>query len=222
MPYQPHTLITCGGTLSEVSGQDEIWQVGIRGFNTGGGPVDPSQHGALALVVAVGPAGTTGLSQWFTNVKSHMANIAQLKWVKVVNIGPTGAYTSDPTIFQYPSPIVGVNPAALPSFCTLVLSFTTGKSFGKARSGRIYPPNYGCSLGGGAIITTSLQNDLRDSALQFLSSVDQAGDEFDFNPTVISSSGVSNPITGVRVGNVIDTQRRRKNAVGETYVSAPR
>lgn len=222
MPYQPHTLITCGGSLSEVSGQDEIWQVGIRGFNTGGGPVDPSQHAALALVVAVGPGGTTGLGQWYSNVKSHMASTALLKWVKVVNIGPTGAYTSGPTVFNYPTPIAGVNPGALPSFCTLALSFTTGKNFGKAKSGRIYPPNFGCSLGGGAIITPALQADLRDSALQFLSAVDQAGDQFDFNPTVISSSGVSNPITGVRVGNVIDTQRRRKDKVAETYVSAPR
>lgn len=222
MPFQPHTLITCGGDLQEIVANDEIWQVGIRGFNQGGGPVGQGQLAALAEHVAVGDAGTTGLAQWFAAAQSHHCDSANLRWVKVANIGANGQYTGAPAIYQFGTPVAGAQPRATPSFCCVSVGFTTGKSFGRARSGRIYPPNYAVGLIGGSQISSSSQTDLCNAGLQFLSAVDVSGDQYDFNPTVISKSGVSNPITGVRCGNVYDTQRRRKDAVRETYVSLPR
>jgi hypothetical protein len=37
----------------------------------------------------------------------------------------------------------------------------------------------------------------------------------------VSSQGVIREITGVRVGNVIDVQRRRKDAIQEVYSAGP-
>lgn len=222
MPYQPHTYITCGGGNIEVADNDEIWQVGIRGFNQGGGPVGQGQLQALAQHVAVGDDGNTGLAQWFHAANSYNGNEAFLRWVKVANIGANGDYTGEPAIYQFGTPIAGTAGGQAPSFCSVALSWTTGKSFGRARSGRIYPPNWATPRSYGAAITAAAQTNLVQSALQFLSSVDVSGDQYDFNPSVVSRSGVSNPITGVRVGNLYDVQRRRKNAVAETYQSAPR
>lgn len=222
MPYQPHTLITCGGKLYETGTLDEIWQVGVRGFNQGGGPVGQGQLQALATHVATGDSGNTGLAKWFTDSVSHIGNATQLNWVKCVNIGANGDYTGAPAIYQFGTPVLGGSAADAPSFCCVALSWTTGKSFGRARGGRIYPPNFGATRSSGAQITSSVQADLVQSALEFLSAVDVSGDQYDFNPSVVSASGVSNPITGVRVGNIYDTQRKRKDATRETYVSSPR
>lgn len=221
MAYPPHTLVTCGGTLAEKAASDEIWQVGIRGVNNDGGPVDASQLEALAEAIATGDDLTPGLDDWFTSANSHMANPSQLRWVKAANIGPDGNYTSEPGIYEYPAPVTAGNTQAAPSFCSVSLSWTTGSSFGFAQRGRIYPPNFATAIQIGSKITAAHQADLVLSAGEFLLAVDKNASEYNFEPSVVSSHGVFRKITGVRVGDVYDTQRRRKDAVAETYLSAP-
>lgn len=222
MAYQPHIYVTVGGDLLEVAANDEIWQVGLRGFTGGGGQFNPGDLDDFAEAIAVGPGGTTGMSQWFQNSASYMCNDANLRWVKVALINAAGDYQSAPGIYEFGSPVPGAAGAVAPSFNCVSLGFTTGKSFGRARSGRIYPPNYGCPKTFGAAITSAAQTALLDSALQFLSAASvQIDGKGALVPHVVSKSGVSNPITGVRVGNLYDVQRRRKNAVGETYATSP-
>lgn len=222
MAYQPHTYITCGGANIEVADGDEIWQVGIRGFSGGNVPIAQGDLPELAQKVAIGPDTTSGLARWFHDASYHHPSEVTLNWVKVANINAAGDYSGEPAIYQFGTPIAGQGAQVVPSFLSCSLGFTTGKSFGRARSGRIYPPNYGTPSTYGAAITSGAQTDLVASALEFLSAVSQVlGDGSEFMPHVVSKSGVSNAITGVRVGNIWDVQRRRKNAVSETYVSSP-
>jgi len=215
MAYQPHTLVTMGGRNKEITAYDEIWQIGFRGFNVPDGhtPMDPSQFENYVTQMAV------PLATWWGSTKAHNANTAYLDWVKVVNIGADGTYSSDPYIGEVE---LGPGPATplLPAFCCIVNSWTTDRRAGKARFGRVYPPNYGAPLDTGSSISSSVASDMCDAAGALLTAVSDSGDEFNFVPYVVSRSGVSNPITGVRVGNVIDVQRRRKNAVPETYIDA--
>lgn len=221
MAYQPHTYVTCGGDNLELSPGDEIWQVGIRGFNGTSGQKDQGDLEAFAEAIAVGEDGNSGLKRWFATPSYYHSSNAHLKWVKVANIGADGHYTGEPAIYEFGSPVAGGAGAPHPSFLSLSLGFTTGKSFGRARSGRIFPPNYGCLGVSGSYISSAQQADLIASAKEFLSAVKvDIGDPGYINPYVISRSGVSNPITGVRVGNVWDVQRRRKNAVPETYATS--
>ncbi|MGV1046893.1 hypothetical protein, partial [Limnohabitans sp.] len=119
------------------------------------------------------------------------------------------------------TPAAGGHAQWLPSFNCITLGWTTGKQFGRARSGRVYPPNFAAVLDHGAVIQASVQTDIMNSALGLIGQMMRNGDEFQFTPYVVSKSGVSNKITGVRVPNVIDVQRRRKNAVRPTYQAAP-
>lgn len=222
MAYQPHTYITCGGSNIEIADGDEIWQVGIRGFSGGNVPIAQGDLGELATKVAVGPDGSSGLARWFHDVSYYHPSEVFLKWVKVANINAAGEYSGEPAIYQFGTPIAGQGSQTVPSFLSVSLGFTTGKSFGRARSGRIYPPNYGTPSTYGAAITTGAQTALVGSALEFLSAVSQPlNDGSEFMPHIVSKSGVSNPVTGVRVGNIWDVQRRRKDAVSETYATSP-
>lgn len=222
MAYQPHTLVTIGGTLQEVSADDEIWQIGIRGFAPGGVPVSSSKLNDLALYVLRGPTGAGGgMEGIWSATTGKIATTAKLAWCKAANIGGDGRYTAEPGKAQI-TPLAGGTVAQAPSFCCVALSFTTGKTLGKAVRGRVYPPNYGATRDPGAAVAAGTVTNLKDWAISLLQAFDTTGASDPgvvWNPYVISQSGVSNLITGVRVGNVYDTQRRRKDKVAETYTS---
>jgi hypothetical protein len=215
MPYRPHTLVTFGGTNEEQAADDEIWQCGIRGLNPAGGgntPVDPGQFQTYLDAV------TTPLSDWMSSGVFHNANTALLRWIKIVNIGADGRYSSDPLVKDGLDVGGGGSPNS-PSFTTVCYSWETGRSAGRARRGRVYPPNYAAPRGPGATVTTSAQADLLAGAVALLTAIADQGDQYQFVPHVMSSSGAFNPINGARVGNVYDVQRRRKDAVPEVYVA---
>jgi hypothetical protein len=219
--YQPHTLVTFGGSLTDVSGTDEQWQCGIRGFNTGGGPVPAGALDDLALAILRGPTGAGGgLEGIFPEAGGRMSVSSWLDWCKVANIAPDGSYSAEPG-YADGIHVAGTSGQQAPTFCSVAISWTTGRTLGQARTGRIYPPNCGANLGFGSVITPTAQNAIADWAQELLHAVDHSSsdDGYDFNPYVVSKSGVSNPITGIRVGNVYDFQSRRKNAVPETYVT---
>lgn len=222
MPYQPHTLVTIGGTLAEQAADDEVWQCGIRGFADGGGPIDASKLADLALAVLRGPTGSGGgMEGIWGNADSGITTDAKLAWCKAANIGPDGKYTAEPGIAQM-TPVAGTKTSSMPSFCSVAISWSTGKTLGKAVRGRIYLPNYGMTRSTGSTISSTTAGLFATWAVGVLQAFDTslATDPATvFHPFVVSESGVSNVITGLRVGNVIDTQRRRKDAVSEVYVS---
>lgn len=220
MAYQAHTLVTFGGTLSEKSAADEIWQCGIRGFNTGGGPVPQGALGDLALAILRGPTGVGGgLEGVFSTDDGCISSEARLNWCKAVNIQADGTYAGAPGIAEIPGGVAGSRSASVPSFCSVAITWTTGATFGQARTGRIYLPNYGAHLQAGSVVAAADVALIGAFGQDILHSVDHgsADDGYDFNPYVVSRSGVSRPISGIRVGNVFDTQTRRKDAVPETY-----
>ncbi|MGV1046892.1 hypothetical protein, partial [Limnohabitans sp.] len=117
MAYQPHTYVTFGGTLTEVSGNDELWECGIRGFNDAAPPTGPVAPAQLQnLVNEIATSSTLNLHDWFTASASWIANTAKLGWVKAVNIAPDGSYSSDPAIYEWATPAAGGHAQWLPSF----------------------------------------------------------------------------------------------------------
>lgn len=216
MAYEPHTLVTFGGTLQEVGAADEIWQCGVRGFAQGGGPVISGNLQTLADNVWNGNGGSGGgLSALISQANGKIPTTVALRWVKVANIGADGGYTEEPKVHQ--GNVIGASAAVLPSFCTVAISWGTGLTLGKAVRGRIYPPNFAAALAAGATISTATQNGLAAWGKDLYTVLFNAITSAPFIPHVVSSSGAFHPITRVRVGNVIDTQRRRKEAVPETY-----
>lgn len=99
---------------------------------------------------------------------------------------------------------------------------------GIASNGRIYPPISLTVTAGSPRVGASMQNSARDAGKALLSAINQpTGGTFAIAPCVVSrgangglGAGALELITSVRVGNVVDVQRRRKNALKESYVSA--
>nr|CRY97265.1 hypothetical protein [uncultured prokaryote] len=215
MAYRPHTLITLAGRLAEQSVADEIWQIGVRGLNPAGGdtPVDPAEFANLAAAVQ------PGLATWFASAGAKIPVLVNYQQLKIVNIGADGKYTSEPYTPVF-SPITG-NSATHgigPSFLSLAYSWETGVVGRRGKRGRVYPPNFGqtfvqdtAQVSAASITATGV------AAKAFLAALDQSGDEFQFQPAVVSSLGPWGYINKIRIGNVMDVQRRRKDAVAETY-----
>lgn len=216
MAYTPHNLVTLSGTLTEKSGQDEIWQIGLRCLTLAG--TDPySGADMLSALEAM----EDDVTAWFGSGSAGIMPSVHLTQLKMANIGPDGKYTEDAQIL--PTDAVGsatpTRPA--PSFCSLAYSFGT-PLFGRvATHGRVYPPNFGYdTVSGTGTVAIGAQNAAIAACAAMLEAVQQHGSSSELVPAIISAKGPSAPIDKIRVGNVWDVQRRRKYAVPETYVAA--
>lgn len=100
----------------------------------------------------------------------------------------------------------------------LVLSWRTARSRGYASNGRMYVPSAReVSTASGQIDATQADA-LAGVAATFINAIAASGVG---TPAVMSSAGAGRieEITGVRVGRVMDTQRRRRNALDEAYTA---
>lgn len=215
--FTPHTYVTFGGRLNERGTADEIWQCGIRGINpVSGGPIDEGQLDAYADAI-VG-----GVKAWFGHVESLHAPQSFLDWIKVANIAASGHYSGSPVIRDSLNTAGGGDTPKLPSFCSLAISWGTGATFGKAQRGRIYPPNFSATVYAGTSHTdATATGHIQTRAHDLLDTLAQTAAEFEFRPHVMSSTGPHRLITTISVGDVVDVQRRRKNAAREAYTVGP-
>jgi hypothetical protein len=184
--------------------------------------VEPSIDGILADI-----AGT--LSTWFTSTTNGKSfpNDVTLEWVKLNNIAPTGKYNNPahPHVYYYPSARTGpvASGGLVPWYMSPAYTFTTALSRGPGSHGRAFLP-VGVGSAHSPIMDSTTQSALITHAKAMLNAIRRApsgaGAGDGVIPVVASSRGVTQPITGVRIGNVIDVQRRRRNAWAETYVAA--
>lgn len=222
----PHTLVTLQGTLFAGSDQAEIWQCGIRCVTSG------SHSGSLPDPQLFADTAGPQIATWFAAKDSvlttfGMLTSAQLTLVKAATIGADALYAntngSELGTYAPPTAVIGTSSvAAFPPIITLAASFVTGKRAGLGAKGRIYLPF--------AIPTVTSERTLSSSpsavvrrVAALLTILNNNGAE----PHVISILKASDPrtpvsslITGVRSGDVLDVQRRRKNKIRENYVSA--
>lgn len=221
---KPHTLVAFGGTLPN----NEEWSITARVLQPGlsvpiaeesldtylRGPGNPTPGG-----IATGFAGIFNGS----SMGVHPSN--RLTWAKANNIGADGKYTSDVThVWDYPSPIIGGGAnTALPPMCSVAWSWSTSlRTRGPASKGRLYPPNNGiaAAAGGDGIITPAMQATQLTAARAFLTMLAQGSGAITAQPVLISTvSDAWAPIDRVRIGRVVDVQRRRKNQITENYVT---
>lgn len=110
---------------------------------------------------------------------------------------------------------------------SLVISLRT-QAPGPSGRGRLYWPALGASLSStGFELTTPNQTDVLDDAKTYLKAVRDAlrgtsvGD-FGYELGVRSrKQGVTHFVSRLQVGSVLDTQRRRRDATPDVYVSTP-
>jgi hypothetical protein len=164
----------------------------------------------------VGPA----IATWFGGGSNQMASQARLTSVKVNNINPAGRYNDTVTHGYTTLTAGGTAGNQLPALLTLCWTFETGKTGGRARRGRVYPPSGMGALGSGVTVAgteTAKALTAAKSLLTILLINEPGGSTSHYlvRPMVFSRvDGSFNIINRVSCDNVIDVQRRRKKRVG--------
>jgi hypothetical protein len=210
--------VTLSGTML---GGQEMWQTG---FYVGSATQDaavPNQ----AYADAVRDAWVTFWQAASTPISSTYI----FTGVKLARLLKNGDYDAGDVIQSFPTPAKPGASAAgqLPPQCSLVATLVAGSGKGLAGKGRMYLPGVNASMDATGHITTLNAQNTATNLAAFFNTINGS---FDAPGEVINVSrghknllgvGARNvPINGIRVGNVYDTQRRRRNALAETYSTA--
>lgn len=216
MPYaNSHFLFAIHGTMPG----NEIWSCGLRASLNTAPPVllNPSVlQGATAavanrfseFVTALAPSFIWSMDTKFVGVTGRVVDILGRTVMQAESISPVIA----------PS----VRPTTLPNQCAIVVSLMTGTA-GRAGKGRIYLPLLAVPVNANGRF--GVPDTLLTAFGAFLDGVNTdwaAVPETTTSRLTVESktNAVTSKITGFRVGDVIDTQRRRRSAIPEAYRSA--
>lgn len=224
--YPPHMLLQFGGYLGGGSSHEEIWSCSLR-IMTEDGAGSPQNQDVEAQENYLDTA-TTAIKAWFTSNFTGITDQAKLTYVKCNAIAPNGKYlhTTTTSLRDFaPVAGAGTNPAEYKPFqVSAVVTIETERKRGLGSKGRIYVPvpagtvdvngkwsNAGNMASATATLFDALSFD--DLANQYSVAVVSPGGKF-------SSTGVAEPVRTISVGNVLDTQRSRRNSLSETRVRA--
>lgn len=215
MAYAPHVLAAFGGNLPN----GDIWQCGVR-LKTATGQLDEADVDQYMEAMA------TQLATWFGTASTGIAATTQLTYLKLNNIGADGKYPPGVATHQHDfNPVVvGGQTLAIPAITSVCLSWTTDVKRGPGAHGRVYVPNLGYAPAStGKVGNTAITNGVAaaQGLLDAVSLYQNPGALGRLIPVVASKVNATlTAITGVRVGDEYDVQRRRKNAAPEVYTSA--
>ena len=224
MSYSAHFRISFGGNfLSEdQSTVLDIWACNVNAIPATSGAFDEATY--LAQMAP-------NLKAWFAAGQNKMSNLATLEYVKCNMVGANGRYSNATATHRFdftPHAQGGAAPNN-PEIISVATSWSTAKQRGPGSHGRIYLPNP--TMGTGASQTISAADMSAAAAagvalLKIINNGDPANNPIGGSsqlliPVVASNVNSTNTdIIGVKVGSVKDVQRRRKNALKETYQNA--
>lgn len=225
MTYRPHILLSFGGRFfaSEQWANNLRIQLGPAASSV----VSPENLQTWAEENIEDIA--ADVEAWFTRIESRISQAAKLDWLKLNAIGANGRYVSQEAtnLFEWSNADApsGTVTATYPQL-TVAVSLLTDAARGRASRGRIYPPTGIMTLDNttGRIADTNA-SDMAGSMLQLLNEIaNEPGLDLS-SPRVVVASELGSPgpmrdVTSVAVGNVVDTQRRRRNELVEIYQPA--
>lgn len=215
-----HYRLTWGGT----SWGTEIWSMGLNLIS----PIDVP----LAVMDQFCKDGIADVTNdvktwWGVSGGCGAGQTYHLEWVKFNSVGEDGKQHTNPTVQAAVSP--AITPAAfaplggqaLPQIA-LVLSLSTGLRGKRGVRGRVYLPaaQYTMVSANSPYIDSSALSNIAGKFKTFLNNVnDWPGVDGDSPEVAVVSqvSDIAHSVTGIRVGNVHDTQRSRRSAIKETY-----
>jgi hypothetical protein len=221
--YPDHWLFSFGGSI--LNGQ-EIWQNNIR-FSYSYGLAAPGVDEAQVLEELM-----ADLVSYYPNAPWNgglgYGTGCVLEWGKFNRIAPDGSYQDGGnTVRQDLSPFIQTS-GGPPSFApqiALAVSWTTDRTRGLANKGRIYIPMPAVTPDASGQIPPALRQSIATNWAQLLADFNNEPglDTTTMTAMVVSGvrDGAKEQIRGVRVGSVLDTQRSRRNALVETYTTAP-
>jgi hypothetical protein len=143
---------------------------------------------------------------------------ALLEYIKFNEINPATGLYADQTAshtFFLPIPAQGMGSPAGPAQIALCVGLTTPATRGFAHAGRFFLPVSALPFGSDGRLSQSTADNAADDVKAFVNAVNGVNDDGDV--CVFSQTGqVLRLVTGVRVGRVLDTQRRRRTSLPES------
>lgn len=195
--------------------QGEIWTTGFHMGQLG------NSNSTLPGNMAQGIA-----AAWETFFKSTTSSISsryRTVSVKANIIGTDGKQITNPTQeYFYPIPIVGGNLSApLPPQISLVASLRTDQPRGDATHGRMYLPGINFGVDSDARITAANRTAVAGTFKSFIDGCNSFIDGQGLRVLVASAKGTGQDrqVTKLMIGDLYDTQRRRRNAFTEQYTT---
>jgi len=211
--------VTWGFTILNT---DEIAQTSLNFTD----PTDVTFNAPTALaevnMPVVGPLLLARMNTLIASASIKWANYSRLNYVRLAAVLPTGLEFDPAKLFEDTTPAAGTQ-SDVPAQASIVLSTRSGQSTGNANFGRMYIPHTAW-----AQATNSPFGDTPDvSAFATAAQTFVTGVQTDLDavitqsvlPTIMTQvvGGTSKRIVQIALGNVTDTQRRRRNQLPETY-----
>lgn len=186
----------------------EIFQHG-HGVSSAGTAAEVAADAASAWLTLLAVTGVA--SQWRSDVVWTQVNVSEL-----------GATPAAPIVTSAQASIADGgtgSTSSLPAQCSPCISLTTATAGSRAR-GRMYlpPPVVGAVSTSGRL-TSGFRTDVINALDTYFATMASGGHDL----VVISAVGgvwTTYPVNTIRCGDVVDTQRRRRSAIGEVYTTA--
>jgi len=208
-----HVLIAWGGTAPG----GEIWTNTLRMRDIN--PIGFADQTAVDGWLQGGFK--DALATYWTSFKPYIGTGTKLAWMKANRVGTNGKYLDGTTnLYTWPTPLPGTDTANAINQASVVVTTTTGIARGRAHAGRFFLPSMRPFIDGTTGTFTSADSTVfANGAATFLSALNDAAnfviDQLRCSVMSNLGSGVDHDITGVKVGRVVDTQRRRRNKIAE-------
>lgn len=202
-------------------GGSEIWTTGFYAGNVDSDSAVPNESMAQTVKDA--------WQTFFTATSSVIGYTWQTLGVKVAQLNTDGTTNLDAVVTSYyTTPISGQSAGAgFPPQISVVATLLADNGRGLAGKGRMYLPGVCPGITGTGHLTVGANNTIANSMSTFFEDI---AADFDSPGLLINASkgrkapligaGVSRQVTHIRVGDVYDTQRRRRNQLVESYATS--
>lgn len=217
-PTRP-VYLTWGGVLGSGSGFD-VWQTGVHLASNGDPVLQVPDSAALQTLF------DDVLSPFHSHADTGISAGCTLRWVKAARLKLDGTYDAEPSDFETTAPVAGATADSRTSMIeSMVVSLWSGNTLGRANYGRLYIPwnSYPTNPGTGRI-SNAARTAMLARATELMGGIN------DWATTAIPGppparimimsklgAGEQREPAWLRVGDVVDVQRRRKDAVRELY-----
>lgn len=217
-----HCLMTFGGAIANT----EQWQCGLRWALAGTGET-PAGDYPDHTIDNVGMADILAdLRAWQKHEALYWVDDVSLDWVKLAVINRDGTYAREPRVHSSTTKSVGAAYNRNWPQVAMAVTLHTGATFGTARAGRIYLPAPGLFRGPQelnlpALVATNIATRTASMLRDVRGELSVGGNAVDLFVHSKKGTGRTRRVTQVRLGRVLDTQRRRRNAALELPVLVP-
>lgn len=220
--------MTLNGSLAD--GQD-IFNCGINlavNNDTPGTEADLLNERLFkAYVENRGEAIKTSTQEFWTSTDMEVPFGVKLEYIKFSLVGQDGKVSTEPAVIDLGSIGGGKTNAAYVPQISSVITLQSDKWRDPGKYNRFYLP-IAAPEGTGQWKVSKTQAKA-DATATYLKTLRATVTDMDITNTIVPAAVSSSdkiegnflPITTVKVGNLYDTQRRRRNAISEQYLSAP-